>query len=162
MHIYALKFELRPPTSTMKLDRHNAIRQLISAQLVPNQDELRRLLVTRGIAVTQATLSRDLHSLKLYKGPSGYQLPGLDDGDEEDLPSIEEVLRSFGLEVKQALNQLVLNTTVASAQPVAVAIDDEEWDEVVGTIAGDNTVLIICPDAKRATELRARLERMIG
>jgi transcriptional regulator of arginine metabolism len=64
--------------------------------------------------------------------------------------------------VKQALNQLVLITTSGSAQPVALAIDGEDWPEVVGTIAGDDTVLIICPDPKRATLLRDRLEVMIG
>jgi transcriptional regulator of arginine metabolism len=64
--------------------------------------------------------------------------------------------------VKQAQNQLVLITTSGSAQPVALAIDSEDWPEVVGTIAGDDTVLIICPDNKRANLLRDRLEAMIG
>jgi transcriptional regulator of arginine metabolism len=64
--------------------------------------------------------------------------------------------------VKQALNQLVVITTSGTAQPVALAIDSEDWPEVVGTIAGDDTVLIICPDPKRATHLRDRLEAMMG
>jgi transcriptional regulator of arginine metabolism len=114
--------------------------------------------------VTQATLSRDIHELHLYKGPNGYAVPngaGLDD-DEDEMPQTAEMLHSFGLRVKQALNQLVLITTSGSAQPVALAIDGEDWPEVVGTIAGDDTVLIICPDQKRATVLRDRLEVMIG
>ena len=149
-----------------KFDRHNAIRELVANAAVSSQDELRRKLVRRGFDVTQATLSRDIHEMRLYKGPNGYALPngnGLAVEDEEDdLPSAHEVLSSFGLKVKQALNQLVLITTNGGAQPVALAIDHEDWDEVLGTIAGDDTILIICPDQKRASTLRERLEEMIG
>lgn len=135
----------------------------MAAALVSSQDELRRKLVRRGFAVTQATVSRDIHELRLYKGPNGYALPnGNGHGEEEDLPSVEEVLNSFGLKVKQAQNQLVLITTSGSAQPVALAVDHEDWPEVVGTLAGDDTVLIICPDQRRAGQLRERLEEMIG
>jgi transcriptional regulator of arginine metabolism len=148
----------------MKQDRHTAIRELVSGAPVGSQDELRRRLVKRGFEVTQATLSRDIHELHLYKGPNGYAAPnGAAIDDEEDaLPDTAEMLRSFGLKVKQAINQLVVITINGSAQPVALAIDGEDWPEVVGTIAGDDTVLIICPDQKRATVLRDRLEVMIG
>lgn len=147
-----------------KHDRHDAIRELVGSASLFSQDELRRKLVRRGFDVTQATLSRDIHEMRLYKGPNGYTLPngnGAAGQEEDQLPSIREVLSSFGLKVKQAQNQLVLVTTAGSAQPVALGIDHEDWDEVVGTIAGDDTVLIICPDLKRATALRDRLEDMI-
>jgi transcriptional regulator of arginine metabolism len=148
----------------MKQDRHSAIRELVAGAPIGSQDELRRRLVKRGFEVTQATLSRDIHELHLYKGPNGYAVPnGIALADEDDsLPGTSEMLNSFGLKVKQAINQLVLITTSGSAQPVALAIDGEDWPEVVGTIAGDDTVLIICPDQKRATLLRERLEMMIG
>ena len=151
----------------MKHDRHNAIRELVASAAVMSQDELRRKLVRRGFDVTQATLSRDIHEMHLYKGPNGYALPngngvGSPEDEDDDSPSVHEVLSSFGLKVKQALNQLVLITTHGGAQPVALAIDDEDWDEVIGTIAGDDTILIICPDHKRASQLRERLEEMIG
>jgi transcriptional regulator of arginine metabolism len=148
-----------------KYDRHNAIRELVAAANVTSQDDLRRKLVRRGFDVTQATLSRDIHEMHLYKGPNGYALPngnGAVHDEDDELPSIGEVLSGFGLKVKQAQNQLVLVTTAGSAQPVALGIDHEDWDEVVGTIAGDDTVLIICPDQKRASLLRGRLEEMIG
>jgi transcriptional regulator of arginine metabolism len=148
----------------MKQDRHTAIRELVSGAPIGSQDELRRRLVKRGFEVTQATLSRDIHELHLYKGPNGYAAPNgaaIDD-DEDALPDTAEMLSSFGLKVKQAINQLVVITTSGSAQPVALAIDGEDWPEVVGTIAGDDTVLVICPDQKRATLLRDRLEAMIG
>lgn len=146
----------------MKIERHNTIRTLIAEKAVANQDELRRKLVRRGFDVTQATLSRDIHELRLAKGPDGYGLPSNGQAHEEDQPSLKEVLSGFGLSVKQALNQLVLKTTTGAAQPVANALDREGLEEVVGTIAGDDTVLIICPDQKRASQLRTRLEEVIG
>jgi len=136
---------------------------LIAQRPIASQDELRRKLVRRGFDVTQATLSRDIHELRIYKGPGGYALPNGNGHDEQDdLPDVDEVMSSFGLKVKQAQNQLVLVTTAGSAQPVALAIDHEDWPEVVGTLAGDDTVLIICPDQKRATVLAERLEKIIG
>jgi transcriptional regulator of arginine metabolism len=147
----------------VKQNRHSAIKELVAGALIGSQDELRRRLVKRGFEVTQATLSRDIHELHLYKGPNGYAAPNGIVGEDEDAPpDTAEMLSSFGLKVRQALNQLVLITTSGSAQPVALAIDGEDWPEVVGTIAGDDTVLIICPDQKRATLLKDRLETMIG
>jgi len=147
----------------MKQQRHSAIRDLLNQAPVPSQDELRRRLARRGFHVTQATLSRDIHELRLMKGPAGYALPGNGtDEDEDSLPGIREVLGSFGIEVRQAMNQLVLITTTSAAQPVAAAIDYEDWPEVVGTIAGDDTVLIVCPDERQARTLKVRIEGYIG
>lgn len=153
----------------MKYQRHNAIRELVTSSHVTNQDELRRKLRRRGIEVTQATLSRDIHELRLSKGPSGYSMPGgngnsngsaiafVDDGP----PSIEEMIESFGLRVRQAMNQVVVGTVMGGAQPVAAALDHEGWNEVVGTVAGDDTVLVICPDPRQAVEVEARLRKML-
>ena len=152
-----------PRFSVSKHERHNTIRQLVEAESITSQDELRRKLARRGFDVTQATLSRDIHELHLYKGPSGYAANG--NGhveEEEEQPAVAEVLSSFGVAVRQAQNQLVLRTTSGGAQPVALAIDHEEWHDVVGTLAGDDTVLIICPDPRRASSMREKLERMIG
>ncbi|HEX4020315.1 MAG TPA: ArgR family transcriptional regulator [Acidobacteriaceae bacterium] len=144
----------------MKNERHNAIRTLLGEASIYSQDELRRKLLRRGFDVTQATLSRDIHELRLYKGPSGYAYPN-GSGDEQELPSVDSVFASFGLEVRQALNQLVLRTTTGSAQPVAAALDRERLPEVLGTIAGDDAVLIICQDQKLASHLRQRLEKLL-
>jgi transcriptional regulator of arginine metabolism len=147
----------------MKQQRHTAIRDVLIQASIPSQDELRRRLARRGFHVTQATLSRDIHELRLSKGPAGYALPGTAaDEDDDSLPGIREVLRGFGLEARQAMNQLVLITTTGSAQPVAAGIDYEDWPEVVGTIAGDDTVLIICPDERQARTLKVRIEEYIG
>jgi len=152
----------------MKYQRHTAIRELVAHSLVSNQDELRRKLRRRGFEVTQATLSRDIHELRLSKGPGGYVLPNgngastapqpiVDDGP----PTVAEMLESFGLRAKQAMNQVVLRTVMGGAQPVAAALDHEAWPEVVGTIAGDDTVLIICTDTRRAAEIEERLRKVL-
>ena len=70
-------------------------------------------------------------------------------------------MESFGLDVKHAMNQVVLRTTMGGAQPMAAALDRERWSDVLGTIAGDDTVLVICSDVKRAHEVEARLRRML-
>ena len=107
-------------------------------------------------------LTRALNELKLSKGPTGYALPASAVAEEDDLPGIRDVLTSFGLEVRQAANLLVLITRTSGAQPIAAGIDYEDWPEVVGTIAGDDTVLIICPDEKQAGVLKLRMEELIG
>jgi transcriptional regulator of arginine metabolism len=151
----------------MKDQRLDAIREVLAKSMVANQDDLRRKLRRRGIEVTQATLSRDIHELRLSKGPGGYSLPNghrstsaaavEDDGP----PSVEEMIESFVLRVKQAMNQVVVGTVMGGAQPFAAALDYEEWAEVVGTIAGDDTVLVICADTRKAGEVEARLRTML-
>jgi transcriptional regulator of arginine metabolism len=154
----------------MKFQRHDAIRELLANTLVTNQDELRRKLRRRGFAVTQATLSRDIHELRLSKGPGGYSLPGSNGNNhairsghvaamEEDAPpTVAEMMESFGVRVRQAMNQVVVNTVMGGAQPVAAALDRESWPQVLGTIAGDDTVLIVCPDPRRANEVEEQLK----
>jgi transcriptional regulator of arginine metabolism len=162
-------FLLSPEKISMKFQRHNAIRELVAHALVANQDEMRRKLRRRGFEVTQATLSRGVHELKLTKGPGGYSLPngngngngaGSHPGDDGS-PTVVEMMESFGLSVTHAMNQVVLRTTMGGAQPMAAALDRTGWQEVVGTIAGDDTVLVICPDVKRAHEIEARLRKML-
>ena len=149
----------------MKTQRLNVIREVLTGNPVNSQDELRRKLRRRGIHVTQATLSRDMHELQLFKGPRGYALPngnGAKAAAEDDQPpTLKEMLDSFGLRVKQAMNQVVLGTLKGGAQPVAAALDREDWPEVAGTIAGDDTVLVICTDARQAGEVAARLRTIL-
>jgi transcriptional regulator of arginine metabolism len=153
--------------NAMKVQRQNAIREVLASSLVTNQDELRRKLRRRGIHVTQATLSRDIHELRLSKGPGGYSLPitnGINaaaESEDDSPPTVAEVMASFGLRVHQAMNQVVVGTVMGGAQPVAAALDYEEWPEVVGTIAGDDTVLVICPDTRKAGEVEARLRTIL-
>ena len=150
----------------MKVQRQNAIRELLSSSLVTNQDELRRKLRRRGIQVTQATLSRDIHELRLTKGPTGYSMPSIGSGaaailEDDGPPSLAEMIESFGLRVRQAMNQVVIATVMGGAQPVAASLDHAGWNEVIGTVAGDDTVLVICPDPRNAAEVESRLRKML-
>jgi transcriptional regulator of arginine metabolism len=149
----------------MKTLRHNAIRDLVTHAEVASQDELRRKLRRRGFAVTQATLSRDIHELRLSKGPGGYSLSNgsgaVSAVEDNSPPSLAEMLEGFGLRVRQAMNQVVVTTVTGGAQPLAAALDREGWTDVVGTLAGDDTVLVICPDMRRASEVEARLRAML-
>jgi transcriptional regulator of arginine metabolism len=149
----------------MKTLRHNAIRDLVAHAQVGSQDELRRKLRRRGFAVTQATLSRDIHELRLSKGPGGYSFPNGNGaalaGEDNSPPSLAEMLEGFGLRVRQAMNQVVVVTVTGGAQPLAAALDHEGWPDIVGTIAGDDTVLVICPDARKASEVESRLRTIL-
>ena len=142
-----------------KVARQTRIVELLEQEPLANQEELRRRLARYGFHVNQATLSRDIRELGLVKTSEGYALP-TNQVVEPQAPAIERLLREFGRDVRQAQNQLVLKTTVGSAQPVAVALDSTGWDEVVGTVAGDDTVLIICPDRKKAQKLALRIRGM--
>ena len=139
-----------------KLSRQAAIRDVIVAREVSSQEELRRALFRRGHRVTQATLSRDIHELGLVKTAEGYKAP---QGEEAEirLPSIERLIQEFVYEVKTAQNLVIVKTSPGSAQPVSAAMDAEEWDEVVGTVGGDDTILAIAPNTVLASKLAHRI-----
>ena len=124
---------------------------------VESQDLLQHRLQRKGFEVGQATLSRDIHELKLVKGAEGYRRAGESVGAEAVLPSVMHLARQFVVEVRQAQNLLVVKPTVGSAQPIAAALDASHWPEVVGTLAGDDTVLVIASDQKKALALARRI-----
>jgi transcriptional regulator of arginine metabolism len=140
-----------------KTARHKVILDLLDEGPVESQDSLQQSLERRGIEVGQATLSRDIHELKLVKGPDGYRRAGESIGTDSVLPSVMHLARQFVVEIRQAQNLLVVKTAVGSAQPVAAALDASHWPEVVGTIAGDDTVLVIATDNKKAQGLARRI-----
>jgi len=143
-----------------KTTRHKAILDLLDEGPVESQDTLQHRLERQGIEVGQATLSRDIHELKLVKGAGGYRRAGETFGAESVLPSVLHLAHQFVVAVRQAQNLLVVKTTVGSAQPVAAALDASHWPEVVGTIAGDDTVLVIATDKKKAQALAKRIREL--
>src|SRR6266436_6516552 len=143
-----------------KTARHKAILHLIDEGPVESQDSLQQQLERKGFDVGQATLSRDIHELKLVKGREGYRRAGEGTGGEGVLPSVMHLARQFVVEIRQAQNMLVVKTTVGSAQPVAAALDASHWPEVIGTIAGDDTVLVIASDKKKAQALARRIREL--
>ena len=140
-----------------KTSRHKAILDLLDEGPVESPDSLQRQLERKGFEVGQATLSRDIHELKLVKGTDGYQRAGEGTGTDSVLPSVMHLVHQFVVDIRQAQNLLVVKTTVGSAQPVAAALDASHWPEVVGTLAGDDTVLVIATDKKRAQALAKRI-----
>ena len=146
-----------------KLARHQAILELLSDTLVSSQEELQKLLHKRGFEAGQATLSRDIRELGLVKSANGYSLPGRElAAPESDLPSVSRLVREFVTSVRAAENLLVTKTSTGSAQPVAAALDEENWPEAIGTIAGDDTILIVCSDRRAAGRLAGRIQGMLA
>jgi len=145
-----------------KLSRHQAILELLDQGPVASQEELQKLLHRRGLDAGQATLSRDVRELGLVKSAGGYSLPGREAGTETDLPSVGRLVREFVTSVRAAENLLVTKTSIGSAQPVAAALDEENWPEAIGTIAGDDTILIVCQDKRAAGRLAGRIQEMLA
>jgi transcriptional regulator of arginine metabolism len=143
-----------------KAARHQAILALLDDRAVESQEALQQILERKGFDVGQATLSRDIHELKLVKGPEGYRRAAETAAAEGVLPSVMQLAHQFVVDVRQAQNMLVVKTTVGSAQPVAAAFDASHWHEVVGTIAGDDTVLVIASDKKKAQALARRIREL--
>ena len=140
-----------------KKRRQHLILELVAAQPVASQEELRQLLEDRGFAVTQSTLSRDLRELRLARipTPKGARYASPDAMSEDHRTALEDVLPQFFASSDGVGELLVLKTIPGGAQPIAEAIDAQSYPDVLGTIAGENTILVIC----RSTAARDRLER---
>jgi transcriptional regulator of arginine metabolism len=147
--------------SATKTFRHGQILRLVSKERVGNQEELRRRLAQQKLRVTQATLSRDLQELRLVKTTAGYK-PGTAVSEEvATVPPLTRALREFLLDIRPAENLLVLKTPPSGAQPLAAAVDGAKFPEIVGTIAGDDTVLIITPSRKTRESLQKKIETQV-
>ncbi len=142
--------------------RQRAILEVLGQGTVESQEDLQRALRKRGFKVGQATLSRDIRDLNLSKTAAGYALPQGEGVTSLALPPVQRLVREFVLDVRPAQNLLVVKTIIGSAQPVAAALDEQEWEEVLGTIAGDDAILIVCPDKDAARKVAARIEEMLG
>ena len=147
--------------SATKTFRHGQILRLVSDSHVASQEELRRRLASEKLRVTQATLSRDLQELRLVKTQSGYRSAAALPQDVAPMPQLTRALAEFLRDVRPAVNMLVLKTPPSGAQPLAAAIDGAKFPEVAGTIAGDDTVLIITPSRKSREALQKKIEALV-
>jgi transcriptional regulator of arginine metabolism len=147
--------------SATKTFRHGQILRLVGNSRVASQEELRRGLAQQKLRVTQATLSRDLHELKLVKTAEGYKQPSGLPEESSVLPPLTRALREFLLDIRPAENLLVLKTPPSGAQPLAAAVDGAKFPEIAGTIAGDDTVLIITPNRKTRESLQKKIEAQV-
>jgi len=144
-----------------KTFRHGQILRLVTGQRIANQEELRRRLAAQRLRVTQATLSRDLQELRLVKTHDGYKQDSTLPEEPATMPPLERALGEFLLDIRPAENLLVLKTPPSGAQPLAAAVDGAKFEEIAGTIAGDDTVLIITPHKKARESLQKKIEALV-
>jgi transcriptional regulator of arginine metabolism len=149
----------------MKARRQALILEIVDREPLHSQEQLRRRLHHKGFDATQATISRDIKELGLVKraGDGAYQRPGADTTNPETaLAALERASAEFLRRVERAQHLVVIRTGVGQAQPLAIAIDRAQLPEAVGTIGGDDTILVIARDARRAATLVKRLEQYAG
>jgi len=140
----------------MKKIRQKAILDLVRSQEIASQEELLEKLLAKKIDVSQSTLSRDIQELGLAKTGGVYAVMGADAAPASD-DSVRRILREFLSEVAVAQNLVVLKTGVANASTVSLAIDNAGWPEVVGSLAGDDTVFVAVRTPKESQELKRRI-----
>jgi transcriptional regulator of arginine metabolism len=137
-----------------KTFRQGQILKLIRSKRIPTQEDLaRELQQAYGIQATQVTLSRDIRDLGLAKTPDGYR----EVAESASGPHLATLVAEFLTDARVAQNLVVLRTSPGNANAVAVALDKAAWPEVVGTLAGDDTVLVVAPDAPTAARLHQKL-----
>ena len=147
----------------MKKRRQAAILGLVDRHAINSQEDLRQRLRTLGFTVTQATLSRDIRDLALVKhsADGAYHRPGGDVASPVLAAArLQHAVTEYLAGIDRALQLVVLKTGVGQAQPLAIAIAATSLDGVVGTIAGDDTVLVVCRDAAQATRVARQLETL--
>lgn len=134
--------------------RQAQIVNLIQRMSIHTQEELAVELHQLGIETTQVTLSRDIRELGLVKTAEGYKLGAI---ALAKAPAFATLAAEFVTDVREAQNLVVLKTAPANASSVAAALDREAWMEVVGTIAGDDTILVVTQNSQVANALAARI-----
>ena len=130
----------------MKAKRQALIREIVEAQSIQTQEELAEALRVRGMVVTQATVSRDIremHLLKVLADDGSYRYATMEKGDTGVSDRLIRMLADSVVEMNFANNLIVIRTLPGSAHVAAEAVDNLKWPEVLGTIAGDNTILVI-------------------
>jgi len=147
-----------------KRERQSAILETVNSRLVSSQEDLRKLLLHRGWDVTQATLSRDLRELRLARVPTpeGARDAGTDGTIEESRVALETLLPQLFLRIDGVSEMIVLRTVPGGAQPIAAALDGEGWTDILGTIGGDDTILIVCRSGVARDRVLRRLKSLAG
>jgi len=144
----------------VKLERHAAILRVIRERRIRNQDELRTALVPLGVRATQATLSRDIHELGLVKVSDAdgvFYGTGTEAGALR--PDLGQLVRALLVSSDGVGPLLVLRTAAGSAGALTAAIDGAGWSEVIGTVAGDDTVLVVTRGPREREAVAERLRR---
>ncbi|PTM58540.1 transcriptional regulator AhrC/ArgR [Desmospora activa] len=148
----------------MKAQRHIKIREIVTQNEIETQEDLVSSLKNAGYNVTQATVSRDIKELRLVKVPTNhggykYSLPA--DNRFNPLQKLKRMLMDSFVGIEQSENLIVMRTMPGNAHAIAVLIDNLDWSDVLGTIAGDDTILIICRDREKTPQVVERFIDML-
>ncbi|RAL26553.1 transcriptional regulator AhrC/ArgR [Thermoflavimicrobium daqui] len=148
----------------MKAQRHIKIREIITSKDIETQDELVDELKQAGYNVTQATVSRDIKELHLVKVPTNhgtykYSLPA--DRRFNPLQKLKRMLQESFVGLNHAENQIVIKTLPGNAHAVAALIDNLDWDEIIGTLAGDDAILVVCRSKEITADISQRFIDML-
>lgn len=150
--------------SKMKYNRHSKILEIIEKKDIETQEELAEELRKEGIDVTQATVSRDIKELRLVKvlAPSGvYKYAVIDSNNVDISPKLIRVFAESVLSIDHANNLVVIKTLAGNAQAAASAIDALNWKEIVGSIAGDDTIMVVIRENESVIEVIDRFNKLI-
>ena len=153
-HIYAERLTM-PSAQNVQQDRQAALRQLLITGPQQNQQQLVDRLASLGYAATQSSVSRDLRDIGAVKTGRGYELPE-DSTNDDEISAVAELLRSMQ---PAGPNLLVIRTAIGAAQRVALALDRCGWSEIVGTVAGDDTVFTATANGRHQRQLQSRLQQ---
>lgn len=148
-----------------KADRHRKILELINTKNVSTQTDLTNLLIAEGFDVTQATTSRDLQELKVLKvllNDGTYKYTVSKEPDSDTNTKLRKVLGECLISADYAINIVVLKTITGAAQAVAFAMESLVTEDIVGSIAGDDTIMIVVRSEKNAKMLSQKLKKYIG
>ena len=146
----------------MKAKRQALIREIVESQCIQTQEELADALARHGMVVTQATVSRDIkemHLLKVLSEEGGYRYATMDKSEQGMNERLIRMLSDSVVDMSSANNLIVIHTLPGSAHVAGEAVDSLHWPEVLGTIAGDNTILVI---ARSNEDVDAVLRRFRG
>ena len=147
----------------VKARRHQRILDIVRSKPIQTQEDLSAELAREGMSVTQATISRDIKELRLIKAPVGdgsyrYTIP-VDRNIDDINRRIERVFREAVISVEDSDNIVVIKTLEGAAQAIGAIVDDLDWPEVVGSLAGDDTIFVVVKPADKALEIMARFNR---
>ncbi len=139
--------------------RRRAIVQLLKRNTIVRQAELVQLLRAQDLHATQSSVSRDLKDMGAAKLNSGYSLPELQRGDnEQQLTLVADIVRDIRA---AGPNLLVITTAIGAAQRVCVTLDRADWPEIVGTLSGDDTIFVATTGAAQQRRLSSRLQQKL-
>ena len=149
----------------MKTRRHAKILEIINSHSVETQEDLQALLRQAGYQVTQATVSRDIKELRLIKTPGaggGYRYTVAKGGSEHISAKFHAIFSSSVVRVQYAQNIVVVHCLPGMAQAACAAMDSLHWDQVIGTLAGDDTFLCVVTGEREAEDLVLEMKKLLS